>query len=122
MQQINTGWKIVEKASDASTAKDEKTYSSILNTITSQVSSLISKKPASEIELYSSDCGNNPINLAQQRLLVSSSFGSYFAGLLERPNIYMDMQAQIDCPYTTQLEGLQPLQRIFWLLGYAQGP
>lgn len=83
---------------------------------------IISKKSTGEIELYSSGCGNPPINLAQQRLLVSNSFGSYFAGLLERPNIYLDLESQIECPATTQLEGLQPLQRIFWLLGYARGP
>ncbi|MDO8465383.1 MAG: AAA family ATPase, partial [Gallionella sp.] len=83
---------------------------------------MVSQKSAKEIELYSTACGNMPINLAQQRLLVSTSFGSYFAGLLERPNLYLDLESQIDCPATTQLEGLQPLQRIFWLLGYARGP
>lgn len=83
---------------------------------------LVAKKSAGEIELYSVACGNMPINLAQQRLLVSSSFGSYFAGLLERQNLYLDLESQIDCPATAQLEGLQPLQRIFWLLGYARGP
>ena len=83
---------------------------------------LVSKKSTGEIELVSSACGNVPINLAQQRLLVSTSFGSYFAGLLERQNLYLDLESQIDCPATAQLEGLQPLQRIFWLLGYARGP
>ena len=83
---------------------------------------MVSQKSAKEIELYSTACGNMPINLAQQRLLVSTSFGSYFAGLLERPNLYLDLESQIDCPATPQLEGLQPLQRIFWLLGYARGP
>ena len=83
---------------------------------------IVSQKPAEEIELYSTACGNMPINLAQQRLLVSASFGSYFAGLLERPNIYLDLESQIDCPAAARLEGLQPLQRIFWLLGYARGP
>lgn len=83
---------------------------------------MVPQKSAEEIELYSTACGNMPINLAQQRLLVSTSFGSYFAGLLERPNLYLDLETQIDCPATTRLEGLQPLQRIFWLLGYARGP
>ena len=83
---------------------------------------IIPQKSAEKIELYSTACGNMPINLAQQRLLVSTSFGSYFAGLLERPNLYLDLESQIDCPASTQLEGLQPLQRIFWLLGYARGP
>lgn len=77
---------------------------------------IVSQKPAEEIELYSTACENMPINLAQQRLLVSASFGSYFAGLLERPIIYLDLESQIDCPAAARLEGLQPLQRIFWLL------
>ncbi len=81
-----------------------------------------SEKTAGTIELYSSDCGNIPINLAQQRLLVSASFGSYFTGLLERPNIYIDLETQIDCPIPKLQEGLGPLQRIFWLLEYAKGP
>ncbi len=102
--------------------EDKEAQPSILNTITTQISTIFSKKPVAEIELYASSCGNIPINLAQQRLLVSTSFGSYFTDLLERPNIYLDLESQIDCPSTTQLEGLQPLQRIFWLLGYAQGP
>src|SRR5689334_19564829 len=108
MQQIHPGWKITNQTASAAPFEDTKSQPSILSTITTQVSNLISKKPAVEIELYSSDCGDNPINLAQQRLLVSTSFGSYFAGLLERPNIYLDMQTQIDCPSTRHLEGLQP--------------
>ncbi len=81
-----------------------------------------SEKPAGAIELYPFGCGNIPINLAQQRLLVSTSFGSYFTSLLERPNIYIDLEAQINCPAPKRQEGLQPLQRIFWLLEYAKGP
>lgn len=100
----------------------DKLQPSILTTIAAQFSNMISKRPVAEIERYSSSCGNSPINLAQQRLLMSTSFGSYFTGLLERPNIYLDLESQIDCPSTTQLEGLPPLQRIFWLLGYARGP
>ena len=75
-------------------------------------------KDALQVELYSDDCGDAPINLAQQRLLVSTSFGSYFAGLLERPNLYIDLESQIDCPAPKRQDGLPPLQRIFWLLEY----
>jgi hypothetical protein len=82
----------------------------------------VSQKTGRGIELYSTECGNMPINLAQQRLLVSTSFGSYFAGLLERPNIYLDLELQIDCPVPKGQEELRPLQRIFWLLEYPRGP
>ena len=47
------------------------------------------------VELYSDDCRAAPINLAQQRLLVCTSFGSYFAGLLEMPNLYIDLKSRI---------------------------
>lgn len=77
---------------------------------------------AQPIELFPAECGSTPINLAQQRLLVSASFGAYFAGLLERPNIYLDLESQIDCPASRRQESLQPLQRIFWLLEYPKGP
>jgi len=79
-------------------------------------------KDGLHVELYSDDCGDSPINLAQQRLLVSTSFGSYFAGLLERPNLYIDLESQIDCPAPKRQTGLSPLQRIFWLLEYSKGP
>jgi len=79
-------------------------------------------KDGLQVELYSNDCGDAPINLAQQRLLVSTSFGSYFAGLLEKPNLYIDLESQIDCPSSKRQTGLSPLQRIFWLLEYPKGP
>lgn len=76
----------------------------------------------SKVELYSAQCGNDPIDLKHQRLLVSTSFGSYFVGLLEKPNLYLDLESQIDCPTPKEQEGLAALQRVFWLLGYARGP
>lgn len=76
----------------------------------------------SQVELYARECGDHPIDLASQRLQVSSSFGSYFVGLLEKPNLYLDMESQIDCPISKRLEGLPALQRIFWLLEYGRGP
>ncbi len=86
------------------------------------LSQKFSVKPMSGIELYSPQCGNIPINLAQQRLLVSTSFGAYFTGLLEQPDIYLDLKSQINCPAFKGQEMLQPLQRIFWLLTYPNGP
>jgi hypothetical protein len=87
---------------------------------------LFADRPGSEtaasVQLHSTDCGNKPVNLARQRLLVSSAFGSYFTGLLEQENLYLDLGAQIDCPAPKNQAGLQPLHRIFWLLEYAGGP
>jgi hypothetical protein len=86
------------------------------------LSEKFSRKPANGIELYSAQCGNTPIDLAQQRLLVSTSFGAYFTGLLEQDDIYLDLETQIDCPAMKGQEGLPPLQRLFWLLAYPNGP
>jgi hypothetical protein len=125
-REIDQNWETTNKNHDRIDSEkmrdDGTSQSSIFNTITTQISNIISKKTEVEIELYPPYCGNLPINLAQQRLLVSTSFGSYFTGLLERPDIYLDLDSQIDCPSTRPLEGLSPLQRIFWLLGYAKGP
>jgi hypothetical protein len=74
------------------------------------------------VELYGAECGESPINLSTQRLQVSTSFGAYFVGLLEKPNLYLDLEAQIDCPAANRQTGLAPLQRIFWHLEYARGP
>lgn len=74
------------------------------------------------VELYDAECGERPIDLSTQRLQVSTSFGAYFVGLLEKPNLYLDLKAQIDCPATSRQAGLEPLQRIFWHLEYARGP
>jgi len=78
--------------------------------------------PVSQVELYARECGDTPIDLGSQRLSISSSFGSYFAGLLEKPNLYLEIDSQIDCPIPRQQAGLSALQRIFWLLEYARGP
>lgn len=74
------------------------------------------------VVLYPAECGNMSFNLAQQRLLVSTAFGSYFAGLLERANLYIELETQVDCPSQKGQEGLSPLQRIYWLMSYAGGP
>lgn len=74
------------------------------------------------VELYDPDCGENPIDLSAQRLQVSTSFGAYFVGLLEKPNLYLNLESQIDCPASNRQGGLAPLQRIFWHLEYARGP
>lgn len=72
--------------------------------------------------LYPIDCGEQGIHLDQQRMLVSSAFGAYFAGLLERPHNYIELKGQIDCPAGPGAETLHPLQRIYWALQHPRGP
>jgi hypothetical protein len=72
--------------------------------------------------LYSSTCGDAGIDLGQQRLLLSATFGSYFAGLLERQHSYVELQGQIVAPVPLNQELLTPIERIFWALQYAKGP
>jgi hypothetical protein len=86
------------------------------------VSTKFSKGKNQNITLYSSECGNSGINLEQQRLLVSTAFGNYFTGLLEKENIYLDIESQIDCPPIKGQEEIKPLQRLYWLLSYPKGP
>ncbi|HID08250.1 MAG TPA: hypothetical protein EYP10_14010 [Armatimonadetes bacterium] len=71
---------------------------------------------------YSPDCGNKGIDLRQERLLVSTAFGSYFAGLLEREQNYVALKGQIECPLIKGVEKWEPIQRIFWALQQPKGP
>ena len=91
-------------------------------TLDNLISTKFSKGRKQDITLISSECGNSGINLEQQRLLVSTAFGNYFTGLLEKDNLYLDIDAQIDCPPIKGQEGVKPLQRLYWLLGYSRGP
>jgi hypothetical protein len=81
-------------------------------------------KPAqeSDVALYPPGCGDRGIDLGQQRLLISSAFGTYFAGLLERDHSYIGLKGQIQCPARPRQECLAPLQRIYWAMQYARGP
>ncbi|MCI0562713.1 MAG: AAA family ATPase [Nitrososphaera sp.] len=76
----------------------------------------------SPLQLHPATCGDKGINLAQQRLLISTAFGTYFAGLLERDHGYVAIQGQIDSPAPPGQEPLLPIERIFWALQYAKGP
>ncbi len=74
------------------------------------------------LELFPPTCGEQRFDLAQQRLLVSTAFGSYFAGLLEREKGYVHIDAQIHLPILQTLEDLSPLQKMFWAFNNPQGP
>lgn len=75
-----------------------------------------------EVTLFDSDCGNNGVDLADQRLRVSAAFGPYFTGLLEREEGYILLPGQIECPTQKGQEGMPPIQRIFWHLQNPKGP
>ncbi len=77
--------------------------------------------PSKEVSLFPSECGDKGIDLAQQRLLVSSAFGAYFAGMLERDHSYINLKGQIECPKPRGQERLDSLQRIYWTLQYPKG-
>jgi hypothetical protein len=74
-----------------------------------------------QVILYPSECGDKGIDLAQQRLLVSSAFGAYFAGMLERDHSYINLKGQIESQKLHGQEGLEPLQRIYWALQNPKG-
>lgn len=67
-------------------------------------------------------CGSGGLDLGQQRLAISSAFGSYFAGLLERHHSYVDLPGQIDAPAPSGLEQLPPFERMAWALNHPRGP
>jgi len=91
--------------------------------LTDKVLSRIGKRPVRpELRLYPSTCGDRGIDLAQQRLLVSTAFGTYFAGLLERDHSYVALRGQIVCPGIRGYETLEPIERIFLALREPKGP
>ncbi len=73
------------------------------------------------VTLYDENCGSKGIDIGNQRLRVSSAFGSYFLCLLERDQSFIPLNGQIDCHLLNEQEGLSPLQRIFWSLQNPKG-
>ncbi len=87
-----------------------------------QKPTLLTSPPSEWDGPYPPTCGEKGIDLAQQRLLVSIAFGTYFAGLLEREHGYVPLKGQIECPAVQGLESWEPIQRIFWMLQHPEGP
>jgi hypothetical protein len=52
-------------------------------------------------------CGDAPIDLHRQRLFMTGAFGGYFAGLLESPDIYVQVPGQLACPTAGRLDPLE---------------
>lgn len=67
-------------------------------------------------------CGQQGLDLSQQRLAISGTLGAYFAGLLERDHIYVDLAGQVDAPAPPSLAHLPPLERMAWALNHPRGP
>ncbi|MCS7010350.1 MAG: ATP-binding protein, partial [Anaerolineales bacterium] len=78
--------------------------------------------PSYTVGPYSPQCGDRGIDLGQERLLISNAFGSYFAGLLERKQSYVNLKGQIECQPIKGVEKWEPIQRIFWALQQPRGP
>jgi hypothetical protein len=66
-------------------------------------------------------CGDRPIDLADQRLHVSLSFGSYFTSLLEKEHLYTGIPGQLVCARAAQSHIKDPLQYALWTLIDAKG-
>ena len=67
-------------------------------------------------------CGETGIDLAYRLPLVSSAFGSYFAGLLQEANSYCYLDQQIECAPTADTRSFPALSRIQFLLRKPRGP
>jgi hypothetical protein len=73
------------------------------------------------VQVFPVDCGDKGISLSQQKLLISTTFGPYFADLLQRDHAYVDIPSQIDAPSLPGQQDLAPLQRIFAAFQYPRG-
>lgn len=79
------------------------------------------KPKKAETFLFDNSCGNDRIDLGNQRFIVSASFGSYFTGLLEREHNFVYVPSQIDSPQAEGTGGFDPLQRIYHNLLLSSG-
>ncbi len=128
IQQINPPWQEQAK-SQATRTHNEPTTSprprSLLASVADNARQWLSQlggKPTDNIfRLHAPTCGDRGINLGSQRLLVSTTFGSYFTGLLERQHNYIELPGQIIAPVSKTQEQLTPIERIYWTLQYAKG-
>ena len=66
-------------------------------------------------------CGEKPFPLGHQRLMITAGLGAYFAELLEREPLYIELPGQIEATIG-EATGLPPLQQLIWSLMDARGP
>jgi hypothetical protein len=83
-----------------------------------------SPKKTKEIEetLVDPKCGDQRMDLRDNRLLISSAFGSYFTGLLERDNSYVNLKGQVIIESSGFGNIQEPFQKIYWALEHSRGP
>jgi ribosomal protein S4 len=67
-------------------------------------------------------CGDQGLDLSEQRLKISSAFGSYFSGLLEKDNNYVSLKDQITVKYSSYEAVKDPYQLIYLALQHPKGP
>ncbi|MBI4707591.1 MAG: AAA family ATPase [Candidatus Omnitrophica bacterium] len=67
-------------------------------------------------------CGDQRMDLRDNRLLISSAFGSYFTGLLERDHSYVNLRGQVIVEATGFGSIQDPFQKIYWALEHSRGP
>lgn len=99
----------------------EKTPEWLADTIFDRLSRRKKRLAESGTVLIDPSCGNSGIDLQQQRLTLSAAFGSYFSGLLERDQSYVEIKNQIRVA-GSQTSALDPFQAIYWSLNNASGP
>jgi hypothetical protein len=78
-------------------------------------------KVADEI-LVDPKCGDQRMDLRDNRLLISSAFGSYFTGLLERDHSYVNLRGQVIVEASGFGSIQDPFQKIYWALEHSRGP
>lgn len=133
--QINEDWRKSKQVVRASFHEDIPQEPNIRLTITQQLFGKLGKvfpkianqkketvAPTAPVQMYSSACGDKGIDLGKHRLLISTAFGTYFAGLLERDGNHILLENQIQCPVPQGQEKLLPIERIFWAFHYPKGP
>jgi hypothetical protein len=76
---------------------------------------------APETPIIEPTCGDQPINLADQRLHVSLTFGTYFTSLLETAQLYTAIPGQLECARAAASPIKDPLQYAMWTLIDARG-
>lgn len=62
------------------------------------------------------------MDLRDNRLLISSAFGSYFTGLLERDHSYVNLRGQVIVEASGFGSIQDPFQKIYWALEHSRGP
>lgn len=77
--------------------------------------------PPEPTPIIETTCGDRPLNLADQRLHISLTFGAYFTSLLEKEALYTPIPGQLVCAQAASSPIKDPLQYAMWTLIDAKG-